>query len=272
MASPLGRLRRIPRPWRIVFLALVAAAAAILLAALPPIRQGPRYYVFPDDRTILGIPYFWNVVSNLPFAVVGAIGLAAVAERPAPLRPAFAALFAGVFLTAFGSAWYHLAPSAGRLLFDRLPMTIAFAAAFALTLGDRVAPRFAAPRWLAALIAAAAASALSWYATGDLRPYAFVQGYLLLAVPLVIALFPGRHLDGTRVAAALALYLVAKVLEKYDDQVYDALGHLMNGHALKHLAAAWACWQLHRAAVASAAAPSYGPVHERQAPLHHFER
>ncbi|HEU5058933.1 MAG TPA: ceramidase domain-containing protein [Kofleriaceae bacterium] len=272
MASPLDRLRVLPRPWRIGVLVLVAVAAAILLLALPAIRQGPRYYVFPDDRTILGIPYFWNVVSNLPFAVVGLAGLAALASRPAPLRPALAAFFAGVFLTAFGSAWYHLAPSAGRLLFDRLPMTIAFAGAFALTLGDRVSPRLAAPGWLAAMIAAATASALAWYATGDLRPYVFVQGTLLLLVPLLLALFPGRHLDGGRVAAALALYLVAKVLERHDDQIYDALHHLMNGHALKHLAAAWACWQIHRAAVAPAAAPSYAGSHEREAPLHHLER
>ena len=271
MASPLDRLRGIPRPWRILFLALVAAGAAVLLLALPAIRQGPRYYIFPDDRTILGIPYFWNVVSNLPFALVGAVGLAALAKRPAPLRPAFAAFFAGVFLTTFGSAWYHLAPSAGRLLFDRLPMTIAFAGAFALTLGDRMSPRLAEPRWLAAMIAVAAGSALTWYATGDLRPYVFVQGTLLLLVPLMVALFPGRHLDGTRIAAALALYLVAKVLEKYDDQIYDALGHIMNGHALKHLAAAWACWQLHRA-VAPAGAPSDAGSHERQASLHHLER
>lgn len=266
------RLRRVPQPWRIAVLLAVAGASAALLFALPPIRQGPRYYIFPDDRTLLGVPYFWNVVSNLPFAVVGALGLAAMAARPPPLRPAFGALFAGVFLTAFGSAWYHLAPSAGRLLFDRLPMTIAFAAVFSLTLADRLSPRFAAPRWLVALIAAAAGSALLWYATGDLRPYAFVQGYLLLAVPLLLAFFPGRHLDGSRLAAALALYLVAKVLERYDDQVYDALGHLVSGHALKHLAAAWACWQLHRASLAPAADPAYGLAHERQAPLHHLER
>jgi hypothetical protein len=263
------RLRRIPRPWRIFVLAAVAVAAASVLVCLPPIRQGPRYYVFPDDRTILGVPFFWNVVSNFPFAIIGAVGLAAVASRPRALRAPLAALFAGVFLTAFGSAWYHLAPSAGRLLFDRLPMTIAFAAVFSLVVADRIDARAAAPGWLAALIAIAVGSALAWYATGDLRPYAFVQGYLLLAMPFLLVLFPGREVDGRRLAAALLLYLCAKVLEKYDDQIYDALGRLVGGHSLKHLVAAWACWQLHRSAVAPAAAPSYGLSHEREAPLHH---
>lgn len=265
----LRRLRLVPRPWRVLLLAAVAIGAALILLALPPIRQGPRYYIFPDERTILGIPYFWNVVSNLPFAVVGIAGLAAMASRPPALRVAVGALFAGVFLTAFGSAWYHLAPSAGRLLFDRLPMTISFAAAFALVAADRIDQRAARPASVAALIALAAGSALAWYWTGDLRPYAFVQGYLLLAVALMLALFPGRELDGRRLAAALLLYLVAKVLEKFDDQVYDALGHLVSGHALKHLAAAWACWQLHRSALAPTARPSYGLAHERETPLHH---
>lgn len=268
----LRRLRSVPRPWRVLLLAACALGAALLLVAMPPIRQGPRYYLFPDDRTILGIPFFWNVVSNLPFALVGAAGLAAAAWRPPALRAAFGALFAGVFLTAFGSAWYHLAPSGGRLLFDRLPMTIAFAAVFVLVAADRVCARAAAHRWLAAAIALAAGSALAWYWTGDLRPYAFVQGYLLLAVALMLALFPGRDIDGSRLVAALALYLVAKVLEKFDDQIYHALHHLIGGHALKHLAAAWACWHLHRSAVAPSAAPSYGVAHERTPSLHHRER
>ena len=269
--QPGRAIRQIPRSWRILLLAGVAVAAAIVLAALPPIRQGPRYYIFPDERTILGIPFFWNVVSNLPFAVVGAIGLASLRSRPAPLRPAFAALFAGIFLTAFGSAYYHLAPSGGRLLFDRLPMTIGFAAVFALTLADRIDLRLAAPRWLAAMIAVAAGSALFWYATGDLRPYAFVQGYPLLAIPLLLILFPGRYLDGSKIAVAIGLYLVAKVLEKFDDQVYDAI-QVFSGHALKHFAAAWACWWLHRSALALTGPASYGLAHDQSAPLHHQQR
>lgn len=269
--ASLQRLRRVPRPWRVALLALVAAGAAILLLAMPAIRQGPRYYLFPDAREILGVPHFWNVVSNLPFAIVGLVGLAALAARPPPLRPAFGALFAGVFLTAFGSAWYHLAPSAGRLLFDRLPMTVAFAAVFAVVMGDRVAARLASPAWLAAMVAAAAASALAWYATGDLRPYVFVQGTLLVLVPLVLLFFPGRAVAGSWLAAALALYLAAKLFERHDQEIY-ALGHILSGHTLKHLVAAAACWCLHRSAVASAGAAAYAVQHEPEAALHHHRR
>jgi hypothetical protein len=51
---------------------LVSIAA---LAAVPPITQDPHYHAFADARPLFGIPYFWNVVSNLPFAAVGAAGL-----------------------------------------------------------------------------------------------------------------------------------------------------------------------------------------------------
>jgi hypothetical protein len=55
-------------------LGLMAASLAIL-PLLPPIPQDPSYHQFADQRTLLGIPNFWNVVSNLPFVLVGAIGL-----------------------------------------------------------------------------------------------------------------------------------------------------------------------------------------------------
>jgi hypothetical protein len=222
----------------------LGVAAAAVLFVLPPIRQGPRWYSWPDQRTILGVPYFWNVVSNLPFAVVGAIGLASVRRWPGPLQAPAAALFAASVLIAFGSAWYHAAPSAQTLLLDRLPMTIAFAAVFALALADRVDPRLGA-RWLGPLVAIAIGSALFWYATGDLRPYAFVQGYPMLAIPLLLILFPGRHLDGSKFALAVLLYLSAKLLERFDGEIYQA-GQLMGGHALKHVVAAWAIWCLYR--------------------------
>lgn len=42
---------------------------------LEPISQDIKYHLFTDQRTILNIPNFWNVLSNLPFLLVGALGL-----------------------------------------------------------------------------------------------------------------------------------------------------------------------------------------------------
>ena len=47
--------------------------SALLL--VPPIPQPQIYHGFADQQTLLGIPNFWNVVSNLPFILVGALGL-----------------------------------------------------------------------------------------------------------------------------------------------------------------------------------------------------
>src|SRR5215475_4918732 len=99
----------------------LAVAAAAGLAAMPPILQDPSYHDFADARRLLGIPNFWNVISNLPFMAVGAAGLA-LYRKDAPA----VALFAGFLLTGFGSTYYHLAPDDGRLFWDRLPMTIGF--------------------------------------------------------------------------------------------------------------------------------------------------
>lgn len=66
-----------------------AWAAGITLIAvigawlLPPIPQDPAYHDFAAPLRIAGIPNFWNVVSNVPFAVVGIAGLFAVFNRMA---------------------------------------------------------------------------------------------------------------------------------------------------------------------------------------------
>ena len=53
---------------------------------------------------------------------------------------------------------------------------------------------------------------------------------------------------GLALIAAVLVYFVAKVLERFDGRIYDALGHAISGHALKHLVAAGACWCLVRMA------------------------
>jgi hypothetical protein len=50
-------------------------ASLVALLPLPPLLQDQAYHQFADQRELFGIPNFWNVASNLPFVVVGAVGL-----------------------------------------------------------------------------------------------------------------------------------------------------------------------------------------------------
>src|SRR5262245_199980 len=78
-------------PAILVFCGVMAVSLAGLLL-LPPTPQDQKYHQFADQRTILGIPNFWNVVSNLPFLAVGAAGL-----RRFRYNPATIVFFVGVF-------------------------------------------------------------------------------------------------------------------------------------------------------------------------------
>src|SRR5215472_16803799 len=113
----------------LAFLLAPIALAVIFLLVYPPIPQDESYHVFGDQRQLLGIPNFWNVVSNVGFAVVGIMGLLRFHELAS--RP----LFAGVFLTSIGSAYYHWSPDDARLIWDRLPLTIVFLSLLSILIG-----------------------------------------------------------------------------------------------------------------------------------------
>lgn len=246
-ALPLVRwLRATSWRARVGALLVLLAAAALLLAALPPIQQPADYYSFADDRTLLGVPRGLDTLSNLPFAIVGLLGLATALRAPRGFRVLTATLFAGVLATAFGSTWFHLAPSPDRLLWDRLPITVAFMATLALVLTDRVHPRTGRVA-LVPLITAGVLATLAWYfgptgaGSGDLRRYILVQAYPLLAIPLCLILFAPARLDGHALLAALGLYALAKLTEFLDARIFE-LGHVVSGHTLKHLLAGGATW------------------------------
>src|SRR3989337_2954485 len=112
------------RVWIIVGIGL---AAIVTVLFLPPIPQDPAYHDFADRRPFLGIPNALNVLSNASFVLVGALGLAFVRRRAAlEERTALLTLFAGVGLTGFGSAYYHLAPRNVTVLWGRLPLPVRF--------------------------------------------------------------------------------------------------------------------------------------------------
>jgi hypothetical protein len=236
---------------------LLIGVALLLAAALwlhGPIAQWNDYHAFADTRPWLGIPNAADVLSNLPFALIGAWALVAFL-RPGPpnaARPAWIALGLALIATAAGSAWYHWAPSDGPLVADRIPIAWACTAIVAALMAERGYRRFVTPSALVAGALVAAIAVGYWHASSDLRLYLFVQALpLLLAPTLLLArvrpVEPGAVPDAAW-WQVLGCYLAAKAMEGLDGPVLAALG-VVSGHTLKHLLAALGAALLLRAAI-----------------------
>jgi hypothetical protein len=245
---------------RLLFIIGLGVVGAGVLFCVRPIAQDPTYHHFVDQRPLLGVPHGLNVLSNLPYVAVGVLGLWFLtrpeAKRPGgPLlepgeRCAFALLFIGVALTGFGSAYYHLDPTTERLLWDRLPMAIAFMSLFAIVIAERISLEVGMALLLP-LAAVGIGSVVYWavgeaHGRGDLRLYALVQFYPLVAIPLMLLLFPAKFTRTADLLVALGWYVVAKGCEWLDGPLYRLTGEVVSGHTLKHLASAAGTYWVYR--------------------------
>ena len=231
------------RDWRGWVLATVAGGAIAATLFVPRIPQDQSYHHFADVRAIDGVPNFWDVVSNLPFALVGIYGLLQTTRLASrSLRPGYIAFCLAVIGVCLGSAYYHYSPANPSLVWDRLPMSLAFMAVFALVLGDRVSPALGRAL-LGPLLILGAASVFYWAWTesrgvGDLRPYALVQFLPFVLIALMLLIYPGSRASAAWIWWAMLLYFLAKLAEHFDAPIYHALS--LSGHTLKHLLSAGA--------------------------------
>ena len=243
---------------RVIMLVAITVAAGIAVALLPRMAQPQDYHNFADQRTFLAVPNFLNVISNAPFLIAGVWGLMVVlglresASRPFIMpveRWPYVILSVGVALTCFGSAYYHLAPSNARLVWDRLPMTLGFMSLLSAIVMERV-NLHAGLVALGPLMLLGLASVVQWYVSemrgaGDLRLYLMVQFYTLVLILLILWLFPARYTRGADMVVAMGFYVLAKICELLDRQIFH-LGHIISGHTLKHLAAALGVYWIFR--------------------------
>lgn len=249
---------------RVALLLVVAIGAGVALWRHGPIPQPESYHQFADTRTLYRIPNALNVLSNVPFFLVGWMGLAFLRRGPTrdpdgPFRPgahtafeslrerpAYVLFFAGILLTAFGSAYYHLKPTTTRLFWDRLPMAVAFMALFSAMIAERISIYWSR-MLLLPLVFAGVASVVMWRISedagrGDLRIYLFVQLFPMLSLPLMLLLFPPRYSRGAELFVVVLLYAAAKAIEHFDAQIWSLASRTVSGHTLKHLVAALAAW------------------------------
>jgi len=218
----------------------VVSVLAVLL--LGPMAQPLVFHRFAGAGKVLGVPNGANVLSNILLLVVGFVGLVSVGRGAGRRGVAmlYGVLFLGVALTGVGSAWYHLRPDNGRLVWDRMPMTIVFMALLSVVVAEFISRRLGVVL-LVPLVVVGVGSVWLWHFTeewgfGDLRLYYWVQFYPMVMIPVILGLYGSGRKGMVRPLVWVVIwYAVAKVLEWKDWEVYRGIG--VSGHTLKHIAA-----------------------------------
>ena len=225
----------------------LAASVTVAASFVPRVDLPPSYHHFADQRGFLGIPNFGDVASNAAFLIAGICGLVFLASKSSREkfvdsreRRAYFLIFLGLVLTAFGSAYYHLAPDNTRLVWDRLPMTVVFMPLVSAMISERANLKLGL--WLLPVLTAIGiASVCQWHLSvqqgaGDLRFYVAVQVYAMLALVAAL-LLPSRYTRTADLIWVIVFYAIAKIAERADRQIFS-LGRIMSGHTIKHLFAA----------------------------------
>lgn len=229
--------------WRHAVLAALVLGSLFWILSMEPIPQNIGYHSFADTRKFVGVPNFFDVVTNIPFLLVGILGFrVCLRAEPNTVRNAWMVLFVGVGLVSAGSAYYHWSPDNESLMWDRLPMTIGFMGLLVALLGEYVDNRLAAPLLLIPAVGLGLATVLYWHWTDDLRPYYWVQLVPLLTIPAVMVLYRRRYSHQWLLLVALGWYILAKVAESYDLTVFQHTEELISGHSIKHLLAGTGCY------------------------------
>lgn len=229
----------------LIGLLIIAIVALTLTGHIP---QNLDYHNFADDRHLLGIKNFQNVISNLPFLLIGVYGLTWMYQQKqehfvSPKEKIFYYIYLiAISFVAFGSSYYHWNPNNNTLVWDRLPMTVAFMSFFSAMLAERISLKLGLYA-LPALLIFGVLTIVYWHYSelaghGDLRPYLLVQFYPMLAVPLMLLIYRSKYTATHYLWYALGFYACAKALEIFDVNIYHLSNAFVGGHALKHVVAA----------------------------------
>jgi hypothetical protein len=136
--------------------------------------------------------------------------------------------------------FYHLAPDDARLVWDRLPISLAFTALLSAMISERLSAQWGV-RLLVPLMLYGAGSVVYWrwsalHGTENLVPYGIAQYGSIAAIFAVAIVRRSRYTRGGVIFAVLLVYALAKVAEILDTRIFD-WGQVISGHSIKHLLA-----------------------------------
>ncbi len=227
-------------------LVFILLLSVIGIFSMSPIPQPLLYHQFADQQALFGIPHYFNVLSNIPFLIIGYLGLRLIntdkkIELVKNIRYVYKLFFISVLLVGSGSSYYHLSPDNSTLLWDRLPMALAFMSFFTIVVAEFINEKLAVKLFLPLLVTGAS-SVLYWYWTesigqGDLRLYALVQFLPVLLMPVIFTLYSSQFTLSYFFWLVLVCYGLAKGFEILDFEMYE-LTKTVSGHTLKHLVSA----------------------------------
>ncbi len=227
---------------------LMGISVCLLIVFLfPRISQPLSYHNFSDQRNFLEIQNCLNVISNIAFIISGVFGLykclVIKAEQStfitASEKNLYIAFFFNSILVGIGSAYYHLQPNNFSLMWDRLPMSTIIMIFLSIIFIERISKKLGL--WLILpLIVIGITSVLYWEYSelinqGDLRFYIFAQAFPIALIVATLLLYKPVYSHTYLIYIALVFYVLGKIGELLDYQVYKATLHLISGHSIKHL-------------------------------------
>lgn len=236
-------------------LIFISLLSLIVVFMLEPIPQSLSYHQFADQQPMFGIPHALNALSNIAYLIIGYYGYRLInsnkkVELVASIRHVYRLFFISVAFVGLGSFYYHLSPNNSSLLWDRLPMAIAFMSFLTIVIAEYINEKLATKLFLP-LILISTSSVLYWYWTesighGDLRMYILIQYLPVLLMPVIFSLYTSPFTMRFYFWLVLVCYGLAKGFEIMDFELYE-LTKIISGHTLKHLMSAAGPYMLYLA-------------------------
>jgi len=176
------------------------------------IQKQYEYNNFADCKCMCNIKNYYNVLSNLMFVIGGLYNI----------FDDFILCLCSI-LVCIGSAYYHLNPNIDTLFYDRLPMQISFTYLILSKITLNIYEQIFIVLYSFYVL-------IKWKFTLDLIPYASFQTALII----YWLLFDKQML------LSIICYILAKICEDLDYEIYYLTHNSISGHTLKHIFAGYA--------------------------------